>query len=524
MLTVRIDNRLRMSLAVLARYTAMGSKVVASIKDSFRHKNPAHGKQKAMGYKYTKEPKFIETWAEEGLDLTVPRGGIARLCDILDEFGVEHEFDDDRSHGADLGNYVGDWVTPQIFPEITQAPWSHQERIVQAILKRQNCLVQSPTGSGKTSALLLAIQRAQVPAIVVMNDTKLLKQWQKRITKELGIRKKDQGLIQGKTRRLAPITLAMQQSLWNFTDSEWEWIRDKFGFMALDEVQFAAARTVMDVADRFTSHYRVGISADETRKDQKEFLTYDIFGDVAARVDRADLVNTGIIFDVDVRIVPTDYTDEIYEDQRKVKGSNAFDGLLKRMMVDDDRNDIIRRLVKSLDDAGDPTLVFSHRVEHCVRLDADFRAKMGIPGGLLLGDPAYADEFETTMEDLLSGDIKLAVGTYKAIGTGHDIPPIVAGIAATPLHTNRQFFNQLRGRICRRSPETNKDRATLYVLWDQHLYGRVAIANFLKWCNDVKVWSNNEWVEAREYMEERYGRKTNTPAGSARRVFSRRTR
>ncbi|MHA1569036.1 MAG: DEAD/DEAH box helicase [Alphaproteobacteria bacterium] len=512
MITITIDNRLRIPIDTIP------TRVLADLEKAFKHKNPSHGKAKAMGHLYTKEPTHIVTSAREvdadgDWHLTLPRGGIGRLCDALDAAGLIYDFVDNRTHGRDLGAYTGDFVTPQVFPDWQgDVLWEHQERIVQGILKSQNCIVKSGTGSGKTSALLAAIQRAQVPAIVVMNDTKLLKQWKRRVESEMGIPVKQQGLIHGKVKRLRPITLAMQQTLWNVGDEEWDQIARAFGFFGLDEVQFAAAKTVMSVADRFHAHYRVGVSADHTRHDKKDFLTSDLFGEVAVDVPDSELISAGIVFDVAIRIIPTEYEDEEYLRERERGGRPDFNQLLDRMGADVDRNDLIRRTVEGCMAELQPTLVVAHRVAHCRKLDALFTAD-GHATGLMLGMKDNEGEFESTLAGLCDGSKFIGVGTYKAIGTGQDIPPIEAGIATTPIHNNRQFVDQVCGRICRRSVETGKKGARLYYLWDREIYGRTAVQKLLRWCNDVKVLDDGGWTNARAYLEKTYGNKTKAASG-----------
>jgi len=508
-ITIYIDSRLRVSVDELGADTA------GEVESLFEHVNPAYQKAMAMGYRYTKEPRKYVTWErEQDRDgawwLSLPRGGMQRLLDVLDAHGREVEFIDDRAFGDEsLGSYTGDWVTPQIFPPFTRALWEHQHRVKAAILGHENCIVRSPTGSGKTTALLAAIAEANVPAIVVMNDGKLLKQWQERARDELGIPIKAQGLIQGRTRRLKPLTLAMQQSLWKFSPDELAALGRRFGFFGLDECQFTAAKTVLGVVDPFACRYKVGVSADETRKDGKDFLTRDMFGEVAVEISKQELVDKGIIHDVSVRVMPTDFEAEWYT--RAAPGDKNFNELLDAMTKDGHRNNLVRRVVEGIVRERQPSLVFSHRVEHCRALDAAFTGD-GHPTGLLLGGDDFADEFAITKQAILDGDKLVGVGTYKAIGTGQDIANVVNGVAATPIHTNRQFLNQVKGRICRKSE--GKTAARLYYLWDRHVFGAQAVRALMRWTRDVRVWDGNSWADAREYLKGKHGKATKISGGA----------
>ena len=58
----------------------------------------------------------------------------------------------------------------------------------------------------------------------------------------------------------------------------------------------SVSKRVSGTIDRFTARYRVGVSADERRKDGKEFLIRDLFGGVAVEVPKGEMVDKGIRF------------------------------------------------------------------------------------------------------------------------------------------------------------------------------------------------------------------------------------
>ncbi len=89
----------------------------------------------------------------------------------------------------------------------------------------------------------------------------------------------------------------------------------------------------------------------------------------------------------------------------------------------------------------------------------------------MIGEKGYESRFEEDKRRLARGEIPIAVGTLAAIGQGIDMPTVQSGILATPIASNPQFFNQVRGRACRPAP--GKDSAALYVLWDRSIYPRL---------------------------------------------------
>jgi hypothetical protein len=152
-----------------------------------------------------------------------------------------------------------------------------------------------------------------------------------------------------------------------------------------------------------------------------------------------------------------------------------------------------------------PTLVFSHRVEHCAKMRADILVAVRHVHrvGVVLGDQAYAAESRETVEGLKSGTYRCGVGTYQSIGTGVDLPSVESGVAVTPVLANRQNFVQVRDRLCRvdRRPGATKRSATLYVLWDRNVFGDRPLRNAVAWCaGRVQVLDADEWVDGREYL------------------------
>ncbi len=75
-----------------------------------------------------------------------------------------------------------------------------------------------------------------------------------------------------------PITIAIQKTLAaHGVDDE---LRSFFGAVICDEVQLFGAKTFYEVIDPWPAKYRIGVSADERRKDRKEFLIHHQFGEV----------------------------------------------------------------------------------------------------------------------------------------------------------------------------------------------------------------------------------------------------
>jgi len=492
-----IDNRLRVRASDLANET------VDRLCRAFTYSNPTYHKLRKMGFKAWKEKPMIRMWAYEtdnmGIRwLALPRGGSAKLHAILAEERYGWNFTDRRTRGDK--ELVG-WSSP--FPEHRVELWEHQERIVKNIMRAKTCVVRSATGSGKTTALLSAISQIQLPTLVVVWETGLLRQWLERIEVELGLAGKDVGMIGSGEFRLRPLTMAMQQTLNRLDSKRWNVVTRAFGFLGADELAKFAANTFQKSIDRFPALYRVGMSAEETRKDGKEFLIYDLFGEVAVDVRPAEMVEAGIVHDVEVRVVLSEFRADWYVSQRNKKTIVPdFNRLLDELQRDKRRNRLIADIVREATSGDRQTLVFAHRVEHCRRLDSLF-ASQGLRSGTMVGEDP--ESYVATVEGLRQRTKQVGIGTYGKIGLGLDLPAIAAGVIATPCHNNRPLWVQVTGRLSRTAD--GKTDAVLWYVWDRHVHGEHPLHNLNRWSRSVKIRNEDgTWIDVADWFNIRRSR------------------
>lgn len=452
-----------------------------AIRQVATHQNPQHFKLKAMGYAAHQEPRTIKTWKGGPGWISLPRGLLSKLREILSEHGCTPQFTDNRTD-----------PNPIAMPKHRVKLYDYQHEAAEAALARENCLIRAPTGSGKTTIAMALIGRVRVPSLVVVWNTALREQWEERVCKEFGLRPSDLGIIQGGKVRLRPITLAMQQSMVRLEEDDRRAICSYFGAVVFDEVHRAAAKTFTEVVDWLPSRYRFGMSADEQRKDGKEFLIYDMFGRVAFEVSRNLLELRNFVLDVELRLHPTGSDLEWYRDQEV-----PYDRLIAALEQDEARNQLAADIAADEVRAGHQTVVFSQRREHCQRLAAAL-VERGLQPGLMLGGPESQAELQSSIARLKSGELRIAVGTIQAVGTGIDLPAISRGVLTTPIASNRQLFGQLRGRLCRTAP--GKKDAVLHYLYDERAFGQQAIRNLDRWNQTVCVQNGSDRLSVDDYL------------------------
>jgi superfamily II DNA or RNA helicase len=500
---VVVDSRIRV------REDNLPVAVRKALRERFVHKNPEWGYKRQLGIPMWDVPKEIATWREYDMGraerwLSLPRGGMSRVREVLGEAGIDWEVTDRRESGAAC--------VERDLPPSKRELFQHQRDIVTAAQDAQQGIVRAPTGSGKTTALLALASALRVPTLVLVPSVALLKQWIERAHDELGLAPANIGRIQGKIRRPRPLTLATAQTVAKLAPDDG--LRKYFGAVMFDEVHLAGAKTFNDSVDGWPARFRIGTSSDHRRKDRKEFLVYDCFGPVIHQVDPKALVASGHVLDVEVRVVPTDFRADWYgmEDENPGSRGELLIGdvdepvvekeidiirLRKEMAADVDRNRLIFRFAREELAAGAQVLVMAHEREHVMTI-GQVLTGLGTPTGYMIGGADFSDQFQNSLARLRAGEMRSAAGTYQAMGTGIDIPSVSVGIAATPIASNRQMVGQVRGRFCRTS--TGKAGARMYYLWDRHVFPR-HLKNLRQWCARVVVLDGDRWVPAKEWRD-----------------------
>ncbi|MGB1142424.1 MAG: DEAD/DEAH box helicase, partial [Halioglobus sp.] len=207
--------------------------------------------------------------------------------------------------------------------------------------------------------------------------------------------------------------------------------------------------------------------------------------------------------EVECYVVPTDFRADwfVLKREDKILELQDHQRLLEEMQEDEGRNALALRLITECVHAGLPTLAFTQYVDHARQLDLAL-TKAGIASGLALGSAEWEEVFNETIEQLRNGQLQVGCGTFGKLGVGHDIPTIAAGVAVTPVHNNRGFLGQVKGRICRTTQ--GKENARIIVLWDQHVYGMAPLYNLKRWNEVCRVWCNwdKRWKDIADFIKE----------------------
>jgi superfamily II DNA or RNA helicase len=313
---------------------------------------PNLAKEKAKEQKqwgWQQMPDFIDLWEIQDGHLILPRGFAHNFTDGMMIMGQEVEWDDQR-----------EWHTKfRVGKKI--APRGHQGEAVEAILKHEQGIYKAPAGSGKTVAVLIALYRLACKSIVIVNTKDIVWQWQERAEYFLG-EHYPCGQIGDGIFEVSPyLTIATAQTLHSrFDDLEREGFFDQFSFMCLDECHHATAETYNRIIDRFSSRYRIGVSA-----------TPDKTGDFALATNvLGPIFHTTHPKEVKELLVPevVKVTTKFGYGFRGASGSRRSNSgpMIDALINDPERNALIVHCIK--ENEGHHQLVVSKRLAHLATL------------------------------------------------------------------------------------------------------------------------------------------------------------
>lgn len=438
-----------------------------------------------------KADEKIATHEERNDQFSAPRGGYGRIVEMLERAGFTTEIDDRRSDGDVLvGPVVG---------KLTHAPWSFQEDMLSAAIDGVTGIVLGETGCGKTQFAFMLALALQRPVLVLVHSRALLDDWVRRAQEEAGIAKGDIGILAGGERKIRPLTVGMVQTVAKHGAK----YCSTFGAVIADEIEKFAAKTLFESANLFTARYRIGIGAQFKRKDGKEFLIRDLFGDVLLEVSRDQIGDK--ILDVEHRLIETDFAPDWYLKAAPGTRSYLFDRLIDACWTNKERNRLLARVAAAEVKAGNPVLAFSHRREHVRILEGDLRRELPeLPAdatGVMLGGASDKAEFDRCTAGFRANKLLFAGTTYMAASVGINLPSLPVGVLATPTHNNDSRIRQTQGRL--RRTAVGKTSARLYIPWDWKCFGLAPLRKSLRFAPDKTfVLVEGRWVPGKERLAE----------------------
>lgn len=330
------------------------------------------------------------------------------------------------------------------------------DALIKLISKSEEGVLVAPAGSGKTVMGISLLPMLGQKMLWLTHTRPLLNQAIDRATSFLpSLKAQDIGVIgDGKWQIGEKITMAMVQTLVR-RPTEAHLLRDEFGIVILDECHHAPASTFLQVIGTFNPYYLYGLTATEIRRDRLETLMFQTIGPEGARVGIEEVRAYGGI------IIPTIIARQI--STLPIEDDLPFASILKQLIYDKERNQIIVNDVIREAEAGNKCIVVTDRKIHAEILFKLINSKWK-KTGIATGN--YTKKvIKEQIQKLENEEITTLIATGSLLGEGFDYAPLNRCFLGLPFR-NQTKIEQILGRVQRSSE--GKTNALLYDYVDDH--------------------------------------------------------
>lgn len=416
-------NALRVCVRVSTHTTLVNvpDAVKESIKNTLTLRNPKYDEAVRRNRWLGKIPEILEFYedcSEEGL--SIPRGFTKAALGMLRQAGIQPIIDDQRL------------TLPPVKFEFRGELRPYQEKAVAAVIAYDHGVLESGTGSGKTTMALHIIAARQQPTLVIVHNRELLYQWAERARQFLGV---DVGLVGDGRFELAPLTIGIVNSVRKRLDD----LTGHFGQVICDECHRTPSATFQVCVAAFPARFLLGLSATPFRRDGLDKLIFWALGNLVHCVDQAVLLKSGAILRPQVIQKETNF---------RFKYRDNYAEMVTALCEDQERNELlIRDVIENL--KGGTTLIVSDRVAHCRRL-AEMLHTRGIPSVVLIGADRRKQRIKA-VEAVQAGKTPVLISTLSLISEGFDCSGLDRLFLATPVRFKGRIL-QTVGRILRPAP------------------------------------------------------------------------
>lgn len=360
------------------------------------------------------------------------------FCHNGRSFGVPREFffaNRRPAHRVDLQVSEGseDWRPAAFVGTLRPEQQMALDEVVgQFKAGRLGGVLQAKPGYGKTVLSLAISAKLEVPTLVVVHKEFLMDQWTERIGQFLPgaeVGRVQQGIcdFRGKT-----IVMGMVHSLASgggYPEDLWAWP----GLVITDEVHRISAKTWSCVPAKFTSRYRLGVTATPRRKDGADAVFWQQIGPI-------------IFAGKEERLRPK--VKRVWTKFKLVKTDRFNPQLAPRTLVirflcaSRHRNDLITAQIVAAVKAGRKCLILSERLKHLGDLEAlvlrDWPVGAGPPSvGRYVGGQKKAQ-----LEEAAKAQVIFATVQYAAEGL--DVPALDTLFLTTPMSDIEQAVGRIQ--------------------------------------------------------------------------------
>jgi len=334
----------------------------------------------------------------------------------------------------------------------------YQQDALTKAIEKQRCLLQLPTGAGKTLVGICLTAELKLPTVFYVHKKELLYQtmrsyrelltfpqckecpkYHKKKTGDCDYKKCPIGIVGDGQADIKPITIAMIQSAGRLPKA----LFSDFGIAIFDEVHHLAAQTVFDIAKDTKSKYLIGLSATVRREDGKELMLQAGAGPISYNLSISELIRRKFLAKPHIHAIPV----------APVLFSNRdnYHTVYERAIVyNTERNDNIVLKALELCDTG-PVYIHVKRIDHgqiLVNLINNRLLVKGLTKAIFIDGSDKTEYRNQVLDKFRHNELPILISTL--LGEGVDLPNMYGLILASGGLSRTQTI-QVFGRLLRMS-------------------------------------------------------------------------
>lgn len=405
--------------------------------------NPEFRSKQAMRLPVYGTPRVLDCGYEDDDYISLPRGCMDALQELLVEQSVHVILNDRRCEGRSIDVEFKGVLRPE------------QEPAAQALLAKDTGVLSATTAFGKTVIGAYMIGQRKTNTLILVQSSALLEQWKSSLEQFLDIRevlpelpkkrgrRKKLHLIgqigSGKNTRNGIIDIAIMQSLFEGEEKTVKSFVAEYGMVIVDECHHVAAFTFESVLKAAEAKYVYGLSATPVRKDGHHPIIFMQCGPVRYLVDaKSQAEKRAFAHFVIPRFTRT-----------RLPGADGIQDLYAGVIGNANRNELLVSDTWRLIQEGRTPILLTERKEHAIQLAEMLTAKVKNVF-LLIGSDKQKDKREklAALQTVPASEDVVVVATGKYIGEGFDSPRLDTLLLAMPISW-KGTLAQYAGRLHR---------------------------------------------------------------------------
>jgi len=427
-------------------------------------KNPVFYKNLAMGIANFDTPRIIYLGSDEEGHIHIPQGLLDRLLDKCDEAGIPYSIDDQRTQNRQLNISFNGELREE------------QRPAAEALLGHDNGVLSAATAFGKTVVCANLIAQRREPALILLESSALIEQWQSALERFLTVdeelpsyttptgrvkrRKSHIGWLQGQHDSMSGIVdIAMVGSLCK--KGSFHPLLQDYGMVIVDECHHAATDTMANVLQHLRARYIYGVTATPIRGDGLEKVNHMLMGPIRYRYTSKQRAQAqGVRHLVYPRFTRTVNP---YKYGEKTHPNDAYELLRNNDVRDQQITEDVRQCIAN----KRTPVVLTKYTEHAERLYEQLK-DLADHVFLYLGTMKKKEQkqLRTGLLSVTPEESLILIATGQLIGEGFDFPRLDTLFLATPVAW-KGVVEQYAGRLNR--DYEGKQDAIIYDYVDSHI-------------------------------------------------------